>query len=844
MASRVTPRLVFGALALVWASPASAQVWGWLRRDVFDRIQLSGYRNLGFHSHKVDGDREAFNSLNYGGQGNRRFTDQGTVDVVGDKVFGLFNFRATITDSRFQDPQQQRFSLDYAKKAWSVNAGDIYGALLNTNPYASVSRSMRGGMAQFSSGGLTLKALRSEARGSARTVSLEGNNSVGPYYLQSNQIVADSEQVLVDGVEQTLGRDYVINYEVGYITFLTKVIAPTSSIVVSYEAFGFNATPGVIQGLGATYRIPKNGGLVGLTLLEQKARGGSSLSTRLEQFQGFGAASTPYFLQFEPLRTRPIAVKVDGVIQVEGVDFYFDAINPVVFYFTRTIPASSNVDVVYTPKPTQTVNGDRRTVGFDYRLPVGRYGSVHYAQATGELLSEVNPFKGTAKGLTASLNYKGYRLTGGVTDIPDTYVAVETRGFQRNERNTRLQIERESGLIRYGAAYTNARIAQRLVDDNGNVTFRPSRTTQLRAHAETNVLTGTRWSLEHTRQTAKNSSFDNRLDTTRTSLSRTWSKLSGQFGAEHQSGRGLVGATPSNIGINSLFTRLDYVPRDDLSLSSKLSFSNVRSGTNRGSGRDITLSSTYRPSDRLNLQASYLDSDSGALASLSGFSLGNGLGYDGNGFSGGAGNPSFNAGAISQRAFRLAAQSQLSPRLSVDARGYLVRAFGGVTSNSDTTGVGLGVDYDFGNQTRLNLNLDQTNTKFLGTAVRSESSSISAYLDADPSGPWLYRLSTSALISGGGSTFAQNSLYGDASLSYLLTPRQRLTLAGTAGRTTGYLPQEEYQVSLGYTYQIWRNLGLTASYRIRRITSLDPFQTSGQYRSRGLDFELTFDFGR
>lgn len=840
--------LCFGLVAL--AASSSAQVWPWLKREIYDRIQLSGYRNLGAHFHTIDGDREAFNTLNYGGQGNKRFTDQGNVEVVGEKVLGILNFRGTITDSRFRDPQQQRFSIDVNKGKWTVNLGDIWGSLLNTNPYASVTRSMRGGMVAYRSGGITLKALRSEAKGSARTVSLQGNNSVGPYYLQSNQIVADSEQVQVDGVDMVLGKDYAVNYEVGYITFLGRVISPSSTIVITYEAFGFNSNPGVIQGVGGNLQVGKKGkfGTLGLTVLEQKPRGGGGLSTRLEQFQGFGAPSTPYFLQFEPLRTRPIIVKVDGILQVEGVDFYFDTVNPVIFYFTRTIPSTSNVDVLYTPKPTQTVDGNRRVLGFDYRLPVGRYGSVAYSQARGELRNEVNPLSGVARGLSAGLTYRGHRIAASATDVPDSYVGVESRGFQRNERASRFSFERLEGKVTYGGAYSNSRIALRNVDSQGVITFRPSRTTRTQAHVERSSRDSLGWSLEHTRSTARTPSSDNRLDSTTASLSQNFKRLTVRGGYERDRGKGNVSSTGgtqvSSVDLDSLFAEANYTLRPGWSMSSRATLSSIRTASDSGHGRDVTLSTAYQPSEKLRLEASYIDSDSGRLATLGSFQLGDGLGYDGNGFTGGAGTAGYNAGAINQRSMRLRAQSQINDHIALDARYYKTRAFGSVTSNSDTTGFGLGLDFDLRNNTTLNLGLDQTRTKFLDSPYRSDALSLDAYLDGSPKGRWSYRFSLSALLSGGTSTFAQDSTYLDGTLTYRLAARHALSFSAVGGRTTGYLPQEEAQFGLSYQYQIWQNVGFVASYRWRRVTNMDPNLNSGAYRSRGLDFELTFNFGR
>jgi hypothetical protein len=386
------PSLRLTALGLALTGAVSCHAGNplqWLNRDVLQRIQITGYRQFGFHSHSVVGDRQAFESLTYYGMGDRRFTDTGNMTFTGRNVFGLFNFDMQLQDSRFRDPQGQRISLNYNQGPWAVDAGDIQGSLLNTNTFASLNKSMKGLSAGFKSGRFAVKALRSDTKGSARTISIQGNNSSGPYYLQTSQIIADSEQVQLDGREMVLGKDYVINYEIGAITFIDRLVAPTSTILVSYEALGFNSAPGLVQGVGASYNMGKFG-QIGLTHIEQKSRSGGGLSSRIEQFQGFGAPSTPYFLQFEPLETRPVLIRVDGIVQREFIDYNFDAQNRSIFYFRRFMPATANIEVIYTPRPTASVDGDRRVLGFDYRLPFGKNNGsyIQYSQATGSLLSD------------------------------------------------------------------------------------------------------------------------------------------------------------------------------------------------------------------------------------------------------------------------------------------------------------------------------------------------------------------------------------------------------------------------------------------------------------------------
>src|SRR5689334_14924818 len=82
------------------AFAGAADLGTWLNQKLFDRIQISGSRTLGYHMQDVEGDREAFRSLTYSGRGGSRFTDTGQINIGGRKVFGVLNFDMQLTDDR------------------------------------------------------------------------------------------------------------------------------------------------------------------------------------------------------------------------------------------------------------------------------------------------------------------------------------------------------------------------------------------------------------------------------------------------------------------------------------------------------------------------------------------------------------------------------------------------------------------------------------------------------------------------------------------------------------------------------------------------------------------------
>ncbi|MEQ1936443.1 MAG: hypothetical protein ABL962_21525, partial [Fimbriimonadaceae bacterium] len=183
-----------------------------------------------------------------------------------------------------------------------------------------------------------------------------------------------------------------------------------------------------------------------------------------------------------------------------------------------------------------------------------------------------------------------------------------------------------------------------------------------------------------------------------------------------------------------------------------------------------------------------------------------------------------------------------SDRLTVDGRVQSIRTEGSVASNTDTFSFGLGADYDLGGGHFMSFNVDQSATRYIDSPFRSSALNFDGSLVGKFGPSWSYRLGLNALYSGGG-TFAQNVISMDGFFGYRITSRQTASLRFNLGRTTGYLPQNESYAGLFYEHQIYRNISLIGSYKVRNVTNLDSLASSGAYRSRGFDLELSFNFG-
>jgi len=817
---------------------------GFLRTQILDRLDVAGQRTLSYHSHRVDGDREAFETLNYFGQGDQRWTNTGQMTVAGRKVLGLLDFNLQIADTRFDDPDASRVTLNYARGPVALSLGDIQGSLLNTNRHMRFSRTLNGAIAGFQQGRFAVRALRSESRGTATTVSIQGNNSIGPYYLQSGRVRANTVEVLVDGVRQRLGEDFELDSELGAITFISRLVPPTSTIVATYEAVGFNESAGTIQGAGATYDFGRFG-RVGLTAMSQTGSGGGGERTRVDLFQGRGNPSVGYDLDFDPV-PGTVEIRVGSILQVPNVDYTFDALYPRRFYMTRFIDLSQTVTAKYQPRTLQTVDGDRDAFGVDYRLPLGpagENGSIGYSWARGRLAD--GGVAGSAQSLDAEYRLGELRFTGSVRDIPPDYVTVESRGFNRNERATELGVSYAAGRYAYQATAYNGNIFYRNRDGTG---FDVARNTLLRGSVSYSSPGGERWSLEHTRS-ANRTTNEDRLDRTALRTGRTFGRLGVEFGLENQIGRGLISnGTTSEVGdlsIQSLTTGLSYRASDAWNLTSRISANWIKSLDERGTGRDVSIGATFRPDDRFQLTFGYLDSDSGNIASLGTFSNGSGIGYNGNGFSGGLVGEGFVVGAGNLRQASATASYRVNDRLSFTGRALQYRTEGDLSSNSDTFAYGLGAELDLGRSHLLSLSLDRSDTRFLGSVGgRADATSATVVLSASPPGRLSYSLAGSTLVSGGTANTGQDSFLYDLVSSYRLSGRERLTAGISNSVTSGYYAQDSRYFSLGYEYRLWQNFGIRGIYRFRDVFSPDPSISSGNYRSSGFDIEFVFDFGR
>lgn len=839
----------FIVLASSQAFPQTVTGLGkWFDQQIANRVSITGWRRLGYHSRTVSGDKESYGLTEYSGQGLKKFTDLGQVHINGTKVLGALNFDVNFQDSRFTDPQANRVSLDVERGPWTVNLGDIRGSLASENRFARFEKSLTGAQVSFKHKGLSVRAIASEVRGQPRTVTIQGNNSSGPYYLQSSQIVRGSETIVVDGVQQKFGQDYVMDYELGSVSFINKltlegrIIPPTSSIIATYEVFGFNGTKGRVQGANVSYDMGK-AGRIGITGMQQVQGVSARNSTVTDQFLGPVNAGVEL-----PLNNTPLVATVKAYFGATPLvlnrDFELNALNPSLFKLLIPLPPNVTLTVVYTPKPVATVQGDRSVLGLNYSLPLGKNGTVAYSQALGRLTNSTLPTSGIARGVDVRYKTGHAEFTGSWRDVPIGYVSIETVGFARNEKAQDFGFHMTpSERFGYGVDFRNSDISS--VSTNNLV----SKAKYTVANAFVNFQpkkSGLPWNFNQSHASSSGATGGSTVDTTSFGTSGNAGRMNWKLDLSNQFAHGLV--TVDNTQEKRKFTlqtlgyRMGYRASDAWSFDLNSSLSRIQMGSKNSMGRDVLFGASYRPDEKFLVKAQVADSDAGQLATL-GFLGGDSFGYDGNGFSAGAGASTFTT-ATNARTASLVSTYSPNDKLNFNANLNYYRSSGGVSSNTESNSYGFGANWQIGDTASLDFLVDTSTTSFLGSAVKTTATTLSVYGDFNPKGNFTARGGVNFLLTGGDSSLNQNSLGYQLELNYKLAKRHNLTFSLDNGSITGYQPQLSKNIALTYQYQIWRSLALNVGYRIIDVTNNDPNLSFGQYSSRGFDVELQFNFGR
>lgn len=415
-------------------------------------VRITGTKRIGFHLENISGNSETYrNETYYGRRGFGGMYDQTDLTISG-KLGGIINFETRLSNSLYGNPNDNRLSLNYSGKNFTIDAGDI-NAGIRGNSLLDFNRTLKG--IQLSATvmrGLKLTTLMSETKAQTRTITIPGGNGPGPYYVYAGQIVDGSVKVRVNDREMTVIKDYTLDIYTGELRFTPgTIIGELDTIAVTFETYGYNQTPGTLMGYRADIDLLK-GAKIGLAYITQTNKAGQGgLTSKTDQFYGYENPATPYTLEFPVEVTlirddkgqiigatpvRPMTVTVGGLPQVYGQDYVVDPLVPNRVYFRQAIPSTTIVRITYFPATTNDTPGNRSVWGIDATVPLGKTGNIVAEMSTSRLDLSGRSVSGGAWQLRGDMNFLNNRLkwNWNLRNIGANFTAIESPGFRRNER--------------------------------------------------------------------------------------------------------------------------------------------------------------------------------------------------------------------------------------------------------------------------------------------------------------------------------------------------------------------------------------------------------------------------
>lgn len=410
---------------------------GRLGESTGTKIKVTGYNTLSLRSESISGSADSYRSDQYLGRGsNGLYNDTDlTVDAT---LFKHFHYETRINNSLFNnpnDPNLNRVKLDYNTKKmrfeWgTINVGFQGNSLIDFSRFTNGMQLTNQWTDRFKS-----QLVYSQTRAETRTISINGNNSTGPYYVFAGQLVDGSDRVQVNGREMVKGSDYTLDTYSGELNFLKgRVILQSDVVAVTFEAVGFNTNRGTIYGSRLEY-VPTKTTRVGVTYVAQQASGSFGAQEQVQTFYGFGSPGAAYTLNAPVDRSRPVTVSVNGIVLVQNADFIIDANLTNQIRIVRTVLPTELIQVRYTPLDVNPTPGNRSVLGLDGRISLGKIGSVSTELALSGLSLSGSNVAGRAYQIRADLA-PAKNLTTNLTlrNINPTFSSIQSPGFNRNEK--------------------------------------------------------------------------------------------------------------------------------------------------------------------------------------------------------------------------------------------------------------------------------------------------------------------------------------------------------------------------------------------------------------------------
>lgn len=406
-----------------------------MERATGTKVTATGNSTFSFRADSVSGGETSFQNEQDFGRGSNGFYNNTDV-TVDATVLKYFHYQTRLTNTLFHNPNDNRVKLDYKDKHNEFEWGDI-NAQFQGNSLIDFSRYLHGfKFTREWNRELKTTMLYSATKAEPKTVVVAGNDSSGPYYVYSGQIVEGSEHVRVDnGNELRKGEDFQLDAFTGELKFLNNRIIPhTSTIAISYETLGYNQNQGTIYGGRAQIAATRNLTL-GLTYVAQQSQGTNGTQYLTEEQHGLGAPQ--FYTTQSPIDlSKLFYIYVDGRQLAPGeytIDKTTTYTNRV--FIQITVPFASIVRFQYIPYNANPTPGNRSVLGLDSRLGLGKWGSLTMETALSGLSITGNNVSGNAWQIRADLNPLAKVHTSlALRSVSPTYSSIQSPGFNRNEQ--------------------------------------------------------------------------------------------------------------------------------------------------------------------------------------------------------------------------------------------------------------------------------------------------------------------------------------------------------------------------------------------------------------------------
>lgn len=238
------------------------------------KLDIKGFRYIKYRTYSSSGNSESFLSqqglITYGDK-----IEQGT-----NLVFTATSGKMQVTGSISELPLQERdmkFDVGGDELPYAIKLGD-FTAEFNGGTLATLNKRITGAEVDYTNDKYDFGFVASQSRSESKTISFNGNNTHGPYDLNTFEIVPNSMTVKING--QTQPPDsYDADFYAGEITFCSKSTPPecrniktSDTIQVDFEQkLLLSLKGGNIRGFRGAYKLKDDRGSIGMAYLTQEA---------------------------------------------------------------------------------------------------------------------------------------------------------------------------------------------------------------------------------------------------------------------------------------------------------------------------------------------------------------------------------------------------------------------------------------------------------------------------------------------------------------------------------------------------------------------------------------------